>query len=493
MVAAALLALMASPVRVPAAYVLDAQGRPAYAVGYPGSVGRTCRGDLLDSGRPFVCTAESVNPLQAAVDWASAHRMRDVRLDAAEYTFDTPQASHTGRIGFFIPSGIHLRGVMRGGEPASVLTPSTRVETTVEVRARGDQLFDVLVLPSGSRTDRAVPLVDTTIEAVQLNNRYIGGVCLWSSGGSRFRLLRVHSMGSRQSSLIIGHYDPDREDPRVRYRGAIYGSSDFEVGWCHVQGANGDGICVIGQRGLVHDNLCENGASTFDNGLTTFIGSSDIRFIHNRIVNFPTAIGLDGTFLAARRLPGLGDPAAAEAESRRRQWDLYRGREGYHRHHEIGGNTIRNCRRGIVLWRTEGIDIHHNTLEGRGILEAFSLEESSRCRVWANRAWGWSIGCRLYAHSDSALAPPGQHEGTSDNRIGGPRGGNDLRGNDVGVAFVRATADARIRRNVLIGNDCRGCDSPLVTEGAEAEAATCTLSGNLPPSINVRRWLPPRL
>jgi hypothetical protein len=81
-------------VRVPAVYVLDRPGKVAIAFGYPGSKGRLCRCDLPEVGSGVTCAAEDSNPLQAALDWAAAHKRRDVRLDQAEYTFSKPQASH---------------------------------------------------------------------------------------------------------------------------------------------------------------------------------------------------------------------------------------------------------------------------------------------------------------------------------------------------------------------------------------------------------------
>ena len=333
-------------VRVPAAYVLDGPGTVAIAFGYPGSKGRLCRCDLPEVGSGVTCTAEDSNPLQAALDWAAAHKRRDVRLDLAEYTFSKPQASHIGRIGFHVPSGIHLKGVMVGDQPGSVLTPG--IEVNGPEAAFDQQRFEVLLLPSGSKTDRSVPLNDTTIEALFLNNRLLGGVCLWAGGGSGFRLLHVHSMGSRQSSLIIGNYDGNREDPQVKSRAAIYYARDFDIGWNHVHGAHGDGICIIGHNGTIHDNVCENGTTTFDNGITPFIGSTSIRFTHNRIVNFPTAIGLDGSFLPCQSLAGRKSPAESEAQCKRMLWEKYQGWEGYHRRHEIADNEVLNCRRGIV-------------------------------------------------------------------------------------------------------------------------------------------------
>jgi len=313
--------------RVPASYVLEGPGRVAIAFGLPGTKGEPCRCDHPDTGPGAVCSAEAPNPLQAAVDWAAAHRLREVRLDAAEYVFQEPRPSYIGRIGFHVPSGIHLEGVMRDGLPATVLMPGARMDPPPGA-VPGEQTFEVLVLPAGSPTDASVPLADTAIEAVFLDNRLNGGVCLWAGGGTGFRLHRVHSMGSRQSSLIAGFYETGREDPVVKYRAAIHYARGFDIGWNHVHGANGDGICVIGHDGEVHDNVCENGTTTFDNGLTPFIGSTGIRFLRNRIVNFPTAIGLDGSFLPCGTLPGAAGRREAEALCLENLWELYRGWEG---------------------------------------------------------------------------------------------------------------------------------------------------------------------
>lgn len=472
--------------RVPAVYVLDGPGKVAIAFGYPGSKGRLCRCDLPEVGSGVTCAVEDSNPLQAALDWAAAHKRREVRLDQAEYTFSKPQASHIGRIGFYVPSGVHLKGVMVGDEPGSVLTPG--IEINGPEAALDQQRFEVLLLPSGSKTDRSVPLNDTTIEALFLNNRLLGGVCMWAGGGTRFRLLHVHSMGSRQSSLIIGNYDNHREDPEVKFRAAIYYARDFDVGWNHVHGANGDGICIIGHDGTIHDNLCENGTTTFDNGITPFIGSTNIRFTHNRIVNFPTAIGLDGSFLPCESLAGSKSPAESEAQCKRMLWEKYRGWEGYHRRHEIADNEILNCRRGIVTYRADDISIHDNRLVGRGIGEAISLEETSNCRVWGNRATGWGIACRLYADRDSALLANGQRVGTSFNRIGvdpqGKSGGNDFRGNSHGIVLQHSAPEAHLRRNVFRANDCRDSSVPALFTGGDEAQDRQFASQNQPDDIN---------
>jgi hypothetical protein len=274
----------------------------------------------------------------------------------------------------------------------------------------------------------------------------------------------------------------------VNFRGSIYYFREFDVGWNHVHGANGDGICVIGHDGVVHDNICENGTTTFDNGLTPFIGSTNIRFIRNRVVDFPTAIGLDGSYLACTGLPGMKDAKESEALSLRKLWEVYRGREGYHRGHEIAENEILNCRRGIVLHRTQEILIHDNRISGRGIGEGVSLEESMDCKVWANRVSGWEIACRIYAHEWSALNEAGEHIGSSFNGIGvdreGARKGNDFRGNIRGIAFHRGVPDAHLRKNVLRNNDCRECDIPFDLKAGSDGGDRQYSSWNKPEEVN---------
>lgn len=450
--------LLAGPLPAPAVYVLDPAGQAAAVFGAPGTRGRPGRCDSPDVPRGTPIGETSDNPLQAAIDYAAEHKLREVRLDLGEYTFAKTQASHTGRVGFYVPSNLHLKGVLVGDEPGSVLTPGEAVGAGGGTPP--PQRFELLVLPSGSRTDKRVPLVDTTIEAVTLNARLLGGVCLWAGGGRGLKLLEVHSLGSRQSSLIIGGWDDARADPERPGGAAIYYQREFEVARCHVHGANGDGICTIGQDGYVHDNLLENGTTTFDNGLTPFIGSRRIRFLRNTIIGFPTAIGLDGSSMPLRRRPGMAD-AAAEKLSREQLQAALGGWDGYNRDHEIAFNVIRGCRRGIVLHRADGIRIHDNTLVGRQVREAISLEESSHCAVWRNAAHGWQIGLQLYAHAFSALAEDGKLIGTSYNQLGldpdGHELGNDLTGNTIGIAWRQAVPQTRLSHNRLVANDTAGC------------------------------------
>lgn len=445
---------------VPAVYVLDAGGRVAAAFGQSGSAGAPGRCDCPDVPAGTTVGAVDANPLQAAIDFAAARRLREIRLDAGEFTFARPQHSHTGRIGFFVPSGIHLKGAMIGDMPGSVLMPALSL---VGDGIAPKQEFELLVLPSGSRTDKSVPLVDTTLEALMLDARLGGGVCLWSGGGRGLKLLRVHAMGSLQTGIIAGTWDETREDPERPGGAAIYYQNDFEIAGCHIHSVHGDGICLIGRDGNVHDNIIEN-CTSYNNALTPFIGSRRIRFLHNTINNFGVGIGLDGTSMPLKRLPGM-DAAAAEKAGRARLQERFRGWDGYNRDHEIAFNTIRNCYRGVVLFRADGIRIHDNAIFGRGQREGISVEESSHCAVWSNEVHGWQIGLQLYAGAGSGLAEDGRLMGTSYNRIGldpaGRESGNKLTANTIGIAWRKAAPEARLRHNRLAANITAACLVPL--------------------------------
>lgn len=459
--------------------------------GYSGSKGLLCRSDLEEVPDGIVCLAEDSNPLQAAVDWAHQHNFRKVRLDAGEYTFNKSQQSWVGRIGFYIPSGIHLKGVLLDGEPGSVLMPSPEIDPK-ELTVPPSQQFEVLLLPSGDISDRSVPLVDTTIEGVLLNNRLWGGVCLWASGGSGFKLLQVHSQGSRQSSLIIGTWDDTREDPQFPFRASIYYMHNFEISSSHVHGANGDGICVIGKDGIVTHNLCENGTTLVDNGITTFIGSSGIRFINNQIENFPTAIGLDGAFMPCSQLKDVDDPAQSRDIGMQKLREVYQGWEGYHQNHVIANNVVRNCRRGIVLHRAREIHINGNHLIGRGIGEGIAIEEASGNLVWNNNVYGFNTALTLYAHENSGSDPEGRPTGTSFNKIGltpsGDAVGNHFQSNNHGICLIKAHPAGRVSQNTLCNNDCRNCNIPFDFSQGEDDPGQI-VSGNLP-NLECEKWIP---
>jgi hypothetical protein len=390
-----------------------------------------------------------------------------------------------GRIGFYVPSGIHLKGVLREGEPASVLMPGPEIDP-VGATVPPPQQFEVLLLPSGSISDRSGPLVDTTIEAITLNNRLLGGVCMWASGGTGFKLLQVHSQGSRQSSLIVGIWDDTVAEPQVPFRAAIYYMQAFEIARNHVHGANGDGICVIGRDGEVHHNTCENGTTLVDNGITPFIGSRNIRFMHNTIINFPTAIGLDGAFMPCAKLPDIDEPEKARAFSQEKLWELHHGWEGYHQGHEIAHNKILNCRRGIVLHRAKEINIHDNQLNGRGIREGIAIEEASHNYIWNNAVHGFETACTLYTHQHSGTDDTGAHVGASFNQVGispdKAPAGNDFQHNQYGLRLLKAHQEGRVSHNVIRHNDCRNCSCPFDFNGGEDGPKGQFISDNQPSS-----------
>ena len=456
--------------RLPLVYVLNGEGAVAAAFGPPGSEGRVGRSDLEEVPDDVRCTQAHENPLQAALDWAAAKGHRRVCLDAGEYTFEKPLDSYIGPVGFHVSSGLHLKGVVRDGVPTSVLTAGPALNPAAGVLIP-DQKLNVLLLPSGDRKDPSQPLTNTTIQAVFLRCRMLAGVGMWAGGGSGFKLDRVHVAGSRQSALIVGTWDAGREDPEVKYRAAIYYQRDFDIGWCHVHDSGADGLCVIGRRGVVHDNLCENGNSHFDNGITAFIGSTDIQFLRNRILNFPVGIGLDGGYMPVRKLDGCKDAKEAEALSTAKLWELYHGAEGYHHRHEIAQNEIRGCWRGIVFHRAADCRVHDNIVIGRGLGEGISLEEANDNLVWQNRITGFEIACRLYSHKYSATGSDGRPIGTSFNKIGldplGAVAGNDFCNNERGIVLVRGIPDARIRRNEFHLNNLAGCTVPYDFVGGD--------------------------
>ena len=119
--------------------------------------------------------------------------------------------------------------------------------------------------------------------------------------------------------------------------------------------------------------------------------------------------------------------------------------------------------------------------------EAISLEETSNSRVWGNRASGWDIACRLYAHRDSALLANGQHAGTSFNRIGvdpqGKNRGNDFRGNSRCIVLQHVT-QAHLRRNIFCANDCRDSSVPATFTGGDEAEDRQFASLNQPDDIN---------
>ncbi len=479
---------------VPAAYVLDAGGKVTAVFGAPGTRGRPGRCDSPDVPRGAVVGVVDPNPLQAALDFASEHHAREVRLDIGEYTFATPQKSHSGTIGFYVPSHIHLKGVMIGDAPGTVLMPAySLVGDGVAPQRR----FELLMLTSGSLTDRSIPLIDTTIEAVMLDARLGGGWCLLAGGGTGLKLLRVHAMGPLATAMVIGCWDITREDPDRPGGATIYYQHDFEIAECHIHSVHGDGICTIGWDGYVHDNIIENCTSN-NNALTPFIGSRRIRFIHNTIINYGVAFGLDGSSMpmmgrsstdapapetpaefepdpdkedTTAPPPPYKAPITADQANRAKLYKDSRGWDGYNRDHEIAFNTIRNCYRGIVLNRADGIRIHDNTIIGRGLCDGISLGESSYCIVWRNTVHGWQYGLMLYAHRFSRLMDDGRLMGTSFNKIGfdpeGHKIGNDFSGNTIGIAYHKAVPETRLSHNDLAANDTSGCLVPV--EGAPSE------------------------
>jgi len=454
--------------RVKAAYVLNSSGLVVASFGYPGSKGKLSLSSLPEIPDTITCRTENVNPLQAALLWARSNNFRDVRLDAATYTFDVPQVySFLGKIGFRVPSNIHLKGVMINGVPVSVLAPSQSLVDKAKLSASKSS-FDILLLPFDSPTgDVTVLTNNTTIESIFIDNKNAGAVCMWANGGDNFKLLSVYAQASNISSLILGFYY-SQENPKLPYTIMINYARNFEIAKCRVLSANGDAICAIGKKGIVHDNICENGNKTgnADNGLTCFIGSDSIQFIDNQIHDFTCGIGLDGSYLPPN-LPGKSAEASLSL-CLQKEKELYRHWTGYNRNIEIARNSIWNCNRGIVLWRGTNISIHDNTVTDC-LQEGISLEESMQNNVWNNQIKGCNIACRLTSSTESALDENGKAIGTSNNKIGynlsGGSPGNNYSYNNIGIQFYKPVpAQGWICNNLFINNDVSHCKSSMPTD-----------------------------
>lgn len=440
---------------VPAVYIVDKSGEVVATFGYKGSFGRPCRMSHPDLRGEAICKYESEEPIQSAINWAKSSNLNQVYLDDATYTFTDTQSSYRGKVAIYIPSSIHLRGVVRDGVPVSVITPSSAL---VEAAAANPSAgYDITVLAAGSLSDPFTPLTDTSVETVFIDNKFAGAVCLWAGGGSGFRLMGVHSQGSQISSLIVGDWTRE-EDPLKPYTSKICYNEGFEISGCRVYDADGDAIAVIGRNGRIHDNVCRGGTSEFDNGVTAFIGSDNIEIDHNDIAGYPCGIGLDGTFMT----PVLAGKTEAESAviCIARDKELYSGSTGYNTNFKIHDNTARECKRGIVLFRASGMNIFGNEVSDCH-QEGIGLEEAIGNRVWGNAVTGCSTACRLYAHKDSAVDALGQTIGTAYNMIGydlsnHPQG-NDFRNNAWGFSFEIAHELGKIHDNTFAANDITGC------------------------------------
>lgn len=457
-------------VRVPAVYVLDDRGAIVTAFGYPGSKGKLCMASLPEIPDSIICQEEYENPLQTALFFAKSNQFRDVRLDAATYTFPEPQNGFLGKFGFRVPSNIHLKGVMGEEAPQTVLAPAQHLVDEAANSPSGSS-FDVLLLPFDNREgDVDVLLNDVTIESLFLDNKNAGNVCMWANGGKNFQLLGVHSRASRISSLILGFYYRE-ENKQKPYTSKIHYARNFEIAGCHVHSANGDGICVIGKNGVVRNNICENGGKGSheiwqDNGLTCFVGSDSISFTDNQVFNFHCGIGLDGTYLYPH-LPGMS-AEASRSLCLEKEKELYRHWTGYNRNIIVSGNEIRDCNRGIVVWRGTNTQIFNNTLEACKH-EGISLEEAMKNMVWGNAVHHCAIACRLTSYTESALDENGHPIGTSYNKIGfsvsGGTPGNNFSDNKTGIQFDKPDPEkGRVADNQFINNDVRNCDYSMSTE-----------------------------
>jgi parallel beta-helix repeat protein len=273
-------------------------------------------------------------------------------------------------------------------------------------------------------------------------------------------------MASRSGGLIVGIHDSDRrEDSTKKYTCAMHYANNFEIAECHVHSANGDGICAMGMDGIIRNNVSENGSS-WDNGITLFIGCERIRILDNVVRNYGTAIGLDGSYLSAK-LPGM-TLAESTVICDAKAIELYQNWIGYHRNIEIAGNKLINCSRGIVLWRSYGCNIHNNIIEGRGIGEGFSIEGSIANTIYNNKVRGAEVACRFVSTSFSAVDKNGNFIGSSDNLIGydmsGNPVGNDFKNNLLGFQFLKPGPKEQIINNKFINNEINGCSSSMPQE-----------------------------
>lgn len=437
----------ADKVKVQCVYILDDKSNVVQVFGMIGSGGQPGRSDHSDVPENVICTAESYNPLQAAIDWAKANDLKRIYLDAGNYYNDVILKTNYS-FAFHIPSDMHITGVINSfGEPVS------RISVNKEL----SEFYDLVIVGSENRTNSFDgQMNDFLLKDVMLDGRSITNVGIWTTGGSGTKYINVHAKNLNLSALILGSWNSSKHDPEDENGALISWARNFEIRDCHVHSCGGDGIAVLGKNGEIYNNRCDFTTSKVDNAITLFSSSENIRIYNNTLNNFPTGVGLDGTYLLFNDLHNIDQTQAFEIWANK-LWG------GYSQNIMIYNNKISNCKNGIILYRSKGSLIFDNDIVppvNKADSVGIKLNESFGSFVWNNRVNGFALGLWLWSYTNSCKYE-GEPAGCSFNMIGvdpeGAKNGNQFKDCSLGILLSKGILDPSIRNNTFCNNDFSGC------------------------------------
>ncbi|MHB8964304.1 MAG: right-handed parallel beta-helix repeat-containing protein [Saccharofermentanales bacterium] len=453
-------------------YVLNDNGSVANSVGIQGTINKIGRSDHIDVPDNVRCMTESPNPFQSAVDWAKANGRHRIYLDAGSYYNDKVLIT-SNKFAFHIPSGMEITGIKDSfGEPVSRLAVNEDIA----------EFYDLVVVGSESKNNSIDGQMDDFLFMdVMIDGRTITNVGIWTTGGDGTKYINVHAKNINISALILGRWNSYSQDPSDINGAAISWARNFEIRDCHIHSCGGDGIAVLGKDGEIFNNRCDMTTSLVDNGITLFSSSQNVRIYNNTLKNFPTGIGLDGTYLLLNDLQ-YKDQAQAYEIWANKLWG------GYNQNISIYKNNISNCKNGISLYRSKDARIYDNIItppvKKTGTV-GITLNESFGAIVWNNKADAFNTGLWLWSYTNSCIVD-GRFAGCSLNTIGldmnGEKSGNSFKDCAVGILLSKGTLHPTIRNNQFCYNDFTGSKTAADWSGGDDGEGRQYSFGNIYPT-----------
>ncbi|MBI4084504.1 MAG: hypothetical protein HY431_01220 [Candidatus Levybacteria bacterium] len=423
------------------------------------------------------CRGSTENPVQKAIDYASANHYQEVVLDPGTFWLTekitinnpgpTPAALH-------IPSNITLRGSQDSSNP-SVL----KIANTLGA-------IDIMVYISGSPEDPSIPVSNVNLQYIVLDgltdSTVMPIVGIWASKTSgNVNVEHTTVKNTKSTGMILGYLAQYQQDPgtnrAVVYKFSGTSESPNRVVNNTVQKVGGDGIAVLGEYIIVTGNKISSALSTYSNCITAFTESKNILINNNTVSNCRTGIGIDGSY------PLYFSNAVDMDTFQQSLNEAGKGNEvGFASYITIEKNIVNYSLVGIGTWRNLETVIKNNTIVGNNASGSIGvhLNESRNNYVVGNTIKKVKRGVVLRSVGYSAV-------GSSYNGIGVYKvndqyenWGNIIETSNTGIDFEG-------EKNFLFGNTVRANKITKATTPCNYSAGAQTVAtNNSPESCNLQ-------
>jgi len=431
------------------------------------------------------CDNEDVNSIQQAINYAQNNSLRKVKLDPGIFTIKDkvlvavrirPPETTFDKVtaGIYVPSDIHLFG-------SSDSTDPTIIQMSEDFKNYWENEIKVLMYLSGSPIDSHIPVENTVIENIEIAGK-TNGVCkviegLKTNDARNISIKNVHVHDTQMSGIVLGGFSPYEQDSSTGLA-RIYiitgtPSNYAQVTDNYVHNVGGDAISVTGQFVLIANNKIDAATTEgMSNGIGIFASTSYITIENNTIGNSFTGIGSDGSYPYYRSYSN-DEVTVPDID------DSGKGNEiGFNTNLLIRNNTLKNNKKGIVLWRGKGITIANNIISGNSsnIGTGISLNEAKNSNVAGNVISKVDRGINLISYGYSLSGTVRNIIGANDNNSNG----NNITRVNYGILFSGSDPEL-IKNNIVKGNSItnfhkKACD---FTKGSQTIAL-----GNSPSVCN---------